>query len=70
MNYVDGMVFFGQLKGISPLAIINCINKQENYYKKAYELETIVQVGELEELEVSVRSKKNKILLSKVVAPI
>ena len=61
--YVNGMGFRGieRLKGVHHTTIINWVKSVGNLLPVAYDLETIPEVGELDELETFVGSKKNKI---------
>ncbi|GGA44619.1 transposase [Okeania sp. KiyG1] len=60
--YVNGMGLraIGRVKGISHVTIINWIKQVGELLPSAYEPETIPQVGELDELETFVGSKKTK----------
>jgi transposase-like protein len=61
--YVKGMGFRGieRLKGVHHTTIINWVKSVGNLLPVAYDPETIPEVGELDELETFVGSKKNKI---------
>ncbi len=60
--YVNGMGLraIGRVKGITHVTIINWIKQVGELLPSAYEPETIPQVGELDELETFVGSKKTK----------
>ena len=63
--YVNGMGFRGieRVKGVHHTTVINWVKAVGQILPEAYGPETIPQVGELDELETFVGSKKNKIWL-------
>lgn len=63
--YVNGMGFRGieRLKGVHHTTIIYWVKSVGKLLPEAYDSETIPEVGELDELETFVGSKKNKIWL-------
>ena len=60
--YVNGMGFraIGRVKGVSHVAIMNWVKQVGELLPNAYEPENIPQVGELDELETFVGSKKTR----------
>ncbi len=60
MMYVNGMGLrsIGRVKKVSHVAIMNWVKQVGELLPDAYEAETIPQVGELDELETFVGSKK------------
>ena len=58
--YVNGMGFraIGRVKGISHVTIMNWVKQVGELLPDAYNPETLPQVGELDELETFVGSKK------------
>jgi hypothetical protein len=62
MMYVNGMGLraIGRVKGIHHSTIMNWIEQTGELLPDTYDPETIPQVGELDELETFVGSKKTK----------
>jgi len=60
--YVNGMGSraIERIKGVHYTTIINWVKQVEKLLPQAYELDTILQVGELDELETFIGSKKTK----------
>ena len=58
--YVNGMGFraIGRVKGISHVTVLNWVKQVGELLPNAYDPQTIPQVGELDELETFVGSKK------------
>ena len=58
--YVNGMGFraIGRVKNVSHVAVMNWVKQVGELLPNAYEPESIPQVGELDELETFVGSKK------------
>lgn len=63
--YVNGMGFraIERVKGVHHTSIINWVKQVGELLPNAYDSEIIPEVGELDELETFVGSKKNKIWL-------
>ena len=63
--YVNGMGFRGieRVKGVHQTTVITWVKAVGKILPEAYDPATIPQVGELDELETFVGSKKNKIWL-------
>jgi insertion element IS1 protein InsB len=64
--YVNGMGFrvIERVTGVLRTTIMNWVKQVGQQLPDAYNLETIPEVGELDELETFVGNKKNKIWLS------
>jgi transposase len=60
--YVNGMGFraIERIKGVHHTTIINWVKQVGKLLPQAYEPHTITEVGELEELETFIGSKKTK----------
>ena len=60
--YVNGMGFraIERIKGVHHTTIINWVKQVGELLPQAYEPDTIPQVGELDELETFIGSKKTK----------
>ena len=60
--YVNGMAFraIERIKGVHHTTIINWVKKVGELLPQAYELDTIPEVGELDELETFIVSKKTQ----------
>ena len=61
--YVNGMGFraIARVKGVSHVTVINWVKQVGELLPNAYEPETIPQVGELDELETFIGSKKTNV---------
>lgn len=61
--YVNGMGFraIARVKGVSHVTVMNWVKQVGELLPNAYEPETIPQVGELDELETFIGSKKTNV---------
>ena len=61
--YVNGMGFraIARVKSVSHVTVMNWVKQVGELLPNAYEAETIPQVGELDELETFIGSKKTNV---------